>query len=191
MHIISGLYKSRKILTPKGEKTRPTSSRLREALFNICQNEIEGASFLDLFAGSGAMGLEALSRGARQACFVDNNRESIRCIQSNLIAFEASKNGEVLFSDVFSAMKKLAKLGKQFDMIYADPPYDTVASKNQEQISLSAQVVAVLDELIKRGGILFLEDEVQALPEAKTFKHLTFKDTRVMGRSALQCWCYC
>jgi 16S rRNA (guanine(966)-N(2))-methyltransferase RsmD len=197
MHIISGLYKNRKILTPKGEKTRPTSGRLREALFNICQNEIEEAAFLDLFAGSGAMGLEALSRGAKQACFVDNSRESIRCIQSNLTTYDATKNGEVLFSDVFIAMKKLAKLGRQFDMIYADPPYDIVALKNQEQVSLSAQVLIVLDELIeagqpllKRGGILFLEDEVQALPEGKTFKHLIFKDKRVMGRSALQCWYY-
>ncbi len=177
--------------------TRPTSGRLREALFNICRNEIEGAAFLDLFAGSGAMGLEALSRGARQACFVDNNRESIRCIQSNLTTFDATKSGDVLFSDVFSAMKKLAKLGRQFDVIYADPPYDTVASKNQEHVSLSAQVLTVLDELIeagqpllKRGGILFLEDDVQALPEEKILKHLAFKDTRVMGRSALQCWYY-
>ncbi|HEV8052498.1 MAG TPA: 16S rRNA (guanine(966)-N(2))-methyltransferase RsmD [Parachlamydiaceae bacterium] len=195
MQIFSGLYKNRKILTPEGEETRPTSGRLREALFNICQGEIEGASFLDLFAGSGAMGLEALSRGAKTATFVDNNRDSIRCIRSNLAAFGVENCGEVMFLDAFEAMKKLAKQGHQFDLIYADPPYNTMLPGDLEKNSLSAQTLVILDELIeqnlpllKKGGTLFLEDNLKALPLEGAYKHLIFKDKRSMGRTALQRW---
>lgn len=197
MHIFSGLYKSRKIITPKGEKTRPTSGRLREALFNICQGEVEGASFLDLFAGSGAMGLEALSRGAKQATFVDNSKESIRCIQANLTALGVVKMGEVVYGDAFDAMKKLAKRGRCFDVIYADPPYDTLVHFGEEKVTYSTNVLMVLDELIdqnlpllKQGGSLFLEDALESLPEDKKFKHLVLNDKRNMGRSALQHWTY-
>ena len=195
MHIFSGLYKSRKIITPSGDKTRPTSGRLREALFNICQNTIDEAAFLDLFAGSGAMGLEALSRGAKQAVFVDHSKESIRCIQANLAALGISKMGEALYADVFSAMKKLAKRGNVFDVIYADPPYDTLFDSGIEKFTYSTNVLNVLDELtelklplLKAGGSLFLEDALESLPENKKFKHLILKDKRKMGRSALQHW---
>ncbi len=82
MRIIAGIYKNRNIRTPKGGNTRPTSGMLREAVFNICQASIEKAHFLDLFAGSGAMGLEALSRGAKHAVFVDNHREAIQMYQA-------------------------------------------------------------------------------------------------------------
>jgi 16S rRNA (guanine966-N2)-methyltransferase len=195
MQIISGQYKSRKLLAPKGQHTRPTSGRLREALFNICQAEIKDATFLDLFAGSGAMGIEALSRGAKRVVFVDNNRESIRCIQANLIALKIEKNSEVIHMDVFEAMKKLAKRGVIFDVIYADPPYNQTTSVNN---SLSRQVVVVLDELIdqkltllKTGGTLIVEDAANALSEVKKFKHVILQDQRKMGRSALQRWSYC
>jgi 16S rRNA (guanine966-N2)-methyltransferase len=181
MQIISGIYKSRKILAPKGKKTRPTSGKLREALFNICQNEIEGALFLDLYAGTGAMGLEALSRGAKHATFVDNDRESIRCIHSNLSAFGIEMEADVICADVFEAMKKLSKRGCQYDLIYADPPYG---------ISYSAQVLALIEELplLNKGGRLFLEDASGSLPEKRILKHLILKDSRKMGRSVLQHW---
>lgn len=197
MQIFSGLYKNRKIIAPEGEATRPTSGRLREALFNICQGEMEDASFLDLFAGSGAMGLEALSRGAKTATFVDNNRDSIRCIRANLAAYGIEKCGEVMFLDAFEAMKKLAKQGHQFDVIYADPPYNTLTPGSQEKNSLSAQVLLILDGLIeqglpllKKGGALFLEDNLKSLPEGTAYKHLVLQDRRSMGRSALQRWSY-
>lgn len=195
MHIFSGLYKSRKILSPKGQKTRPTSGRLREALFNICQLEIKEAVFLDLFSGSGAMGIEALSRGANEVVFVDNSRESIRCIQSNLAALGIVSKAQVIYSDVFDAMKKLAKCGCHFDVIYADPPYDTFISSHQGNHSLSDQVLTLLDELLelkflllKRGGMLFLEDALDSQSLQKSVKNLILKDKRNMGRSALQQW---
>lgn len=170
--------------------TRPTSGRLREALFNICR-DIEGADFLDLFAGSGAMGLEALSRGAKHATFVDNSRESIRCIHSNLNAFEINKEAEVIFGDAFEMMKKLAKKGYRYDFIYADPPY-AVFNKG---ISFSVQVIVVLEKLfeenfrlLKERGTVFLEDALETTTHDNMFKHFILKDSRKMGRSVLQQW---
>lgn len=195
MHIIAGLYKSRKIEAPKGEKTRPSSGRLREAFFNICQSRMEDALFLDLFAGSGAMGLEALSRGARHATFVDNNRESTRCIQSNLATLGITQSGEVIYSDVFDAMKKLAKKKCLFDLIYADPPYETYLHTGQGETAFSTYVLTTLDALIDAQlpllapqGSLFIEESAGILPEAAKFKHLLLQDTRNMGRSSLQQW---
>lgn len=198
MHIFSGIFRSRKIVAPKGSETRPTSGRLREALFNICQGEIEGACFLDLFAGSGAMGLEALSRGAVKATFVDNSKESIRCIRTNIEALDLEKSCNVIYGDVFNSIKDLAKAGQTFDLIYADPPYETYASDKDGKKSYSARVVEILEGLIaegkpllKPGGSLFIEDAAGILLEGeKASGHLVLHDTRKMGRSALQHWTY-
>lgn len=83
LRVIAGKYKGRSLKTPKATSTRPTQGMLREAVFNICQNEIEGAFFLDLFAGSGAMGFEAISRGAMKATLVEQNRQAQLCIKEN------------------------------------------------------------------------------------------------------------
>lgn len=195
MHIISGRFKSRKLSAPKGDKTRPTSGRLREALFNICQHQIEGARFLDLFAGSGAMGIEALSRGAARSVFVDTSRDSIRCIHANVEAFGLEADSEIMCLDVFEAMSKLAKRGYSFDIIYADPPYGQIEKTKGN--ALSQHVATILDGLIdmklpllKPGGALFLEDDSESLSERQVFKHLTLLDSRKMGHSALQRWSY-
>src|ERR1700722_2602828 len=147
MQIYSGLHKGRVIQSPKGLKTRPTSGRLREALFNICQGEVEGTRFLDLFAGSGAMGMEALSRGAQSSTFVDNSKESIRCIQANIHMVKAEKHAEIIYGDVFDILGKLAKRGRSFELIYADPPYDQM-SKGEEGLSYSGKVLMLIDHLI-------------------------------------------
>lgn len=196
MHIISGLYKGRKILAPKGLKTRPTSGRLREALFNICQGEIEGIAFLDLFAGSGAMGLEAYSRGAQIVTFVDNSRESIRCIQENIRTLGLEKCSRVIYGDVFEALADLARRGNGYDLIYADPPYESHLNVDKSSLSYSARLVQLIDRyldnkqgLLKLGGSLFIEDAANAVPQdQEAIKHLELRSTRIMGRSALQHW---
>ena len=196
MHIISGLYKGRKILAPKGLKTRPTSGRLREALFNICQGEVEGAAFLDLFAGSGAMGLEAYSRGARMTTFVDNSRESIRCIQGNLQALDLEKTSKVIYGDVFEVLADLVRRGNGYDLIYADPPYESYVNIEKSSLSYSARLVQLIDRytgseqaLLKLGGSLFIEDAANAVPQDQAeVKHLELRSSRLMGRSALQHW---
>src|SRR5437016_10865163 len=95
MRIIAGEFKKAKILTPKGDATRPTQGRLREAVFNICQHEIIGANFLDICAGSGAMGLEALSRNAKSATFIDNSREAVQTISDNIKNFQLESKTKV------------------------------------------------------------------------------------------------
>lgn len=180
MHIFSGKHKNRTIHAPKGMKTRPTSGRLREALFNICQSEVSDAVFLDLFAGSGAIGLEALSRGASQVTFVDNSRESVRCIYSNIALLQEENHSEVLYGDAFLYVEKLTKQKKQFDIIYLDPPYDSPSS-------YSERILREIDnsQLLKEQGLLFIEDSTDALKNPENLTQLFLKSARRMGRSAL------
>ena len=99
MRIIAGVRRGKKLLSPLGEQVRPTTNMVKEALFNILQFQIEGRRFLDLFAGSGQIGLEALSRGAREAVFVDSSRDSVRVIEKNLAAAGFSESARVVAAD--------------------------------------------------------------------------------------------
>lgn len=177
MRIIAGSYKNKSLQTPKGFSTRPTSNKLRAALFNICQQYIEGASFLDLFAGSGAMGLEALSRGAKEAVFVDNSRESAHCIQENLHLLKAEEKGEVICHDALKAIHLLEKRGRQFDIIYADPPYEQ---------DYGSKVVDLIDRgsLLSENGQFFIEESKKFSPDQ--LSNLEIISIRRMGRSMLQ-----
>jgi 16S rRNA (guanine966-N2)-methyltransferase len=174
MHIIAGNYKNRILSTPKGNQTRPTSSRLREALFNICQGSIVNTSFLDLFAGSGAIGLEALSRGASKAVLVDSSKECGRCISKNVDSLKVQSQATVLCNDVFAAIKKLSSSGNAFDIIYADPPYEMMGTFNGQVLPYSQQVLSLIDTLplLKVGGYLYIEDVFtpEQLGEVPTLK---------------------
>jgi 16S rRNA (guanine966-N2)-methyltransferase len=119
MRLTGGILKNRALKAPKGDSTRPTSEKLRQAVFNILQHRIEGATFLDLFAGSGAMGLEALSRGAIKATFVENHREAIKTLYANIESLGLQDSTKVITEN---AKKVIAKLGS-FDIVYVDPPY--------------------------------------------------------------------
>ncbi|MDB6081467.1 MAG: hypothetical protein JWO53_739, partial [Chlamydiia bacterium] len=123
MHIIAGSFRHRKLVAPQGDKTRPTSSRLRETVFNICQGSIENTNFLDICAGSGAMGLEALSRGAKSAIFIDNNQQAIRAISKNISLCGVEKLTEIIYKDALGALKQLEQSNHKFDLCYLDPPY--------------------------------------------------------------------
>lgn len=122
MRVIAGKARSLKLMTPPGMDTRPTTDRTKETLFNILQPEISGARFLDLFSGSGAIGIEALSRGAAFAVFVEKDRAAAECIQKNLAFTKLGDNGQILRKDVKAALKSLEK-GAAFDLIFMDPPY--------------------------------------------------------------------
>ena len=180
MHIFAGKFKNRTLQAPKGSTTRPTSGRLREAVFNICQTYIDGSEFLDLFAGSGAMGLEALSRGAVHATFIDNSKDSTRCIQSNVQHFNVEEMTEVLGGDVFLMLERLKKHNRQFDIIYVDPPYDSPSS-------YSERIIHLIDssDLLKNGGNLFIEDSTASMPTLGLWQHLKHKSSRKMGRTVL------
>jgi 16S rRNA (guanine966-N2)-methyltransferase len=118
--IISGLFKGRKIKTLSSLSTRPSSSKCRAGVFNICQLKIENSCFLDLYAGSGAMGIEALSRGASFSIFLENNRQAIRCIEDNISLLNIRDKTEIICLDVLLGLKKVKR---RADIVYIDPPY--------------------------------------------------------------------
>ena len=121
MRIISGTRRGRKLKEPRGLDIRPTSDIVKESIFNIIQFDIEGARVLDLFAGTGQLGIEALSRGARGAVFVDSKPEAARLIRENLKMCGFEDLAEVHTRDALSYLKG----GERFDLIFVDPPYDT------------------------------------------------------------------
>ena len=121
MRIITGKAKGIILKTPKGDSTRPTAERVKEAVFSMLQFDIEGRSVLDLFAGSGQMGLEALSRGAANATFVDKSKDAVNFIKNNIEKTKLNENATVLQSDYLDFIKRNA--GKQYDIIIIDPPY--------------------------------------------------------------------
>jgi 16S rRNA (guanine966-N2)-methyltransferase len=121
MRVIAGTYGGRTLKAPPGANTRPTSDRVRESLFSILGEQTEGARVLDLFAGSGALGLEALSRGAGDVTFVDDNRSAIAAIKGNLTALKA--NAQVRHSDALRFLGAASNSGTQYDLVFLDPPY--------------------------------------------------------------------
>jgi len=124
MRIISGTSKGRKLVTPKNWSLRPTSDRVKESIFNILREQIEGGMVLDLFAGTGNLGIEALSRGAKKVIFVEKGRHALRLIQRNLAQFGLEERSEVLPIDANRAIGILKQRGKTFDLIFMDPPYE-------------------------------------------------------------------
>src|SRR5438045_4581545 len=124
MRIIAGKVRSRQLKSLKGLTLRPTSDMLRETLFNILGPAVEGSRFLDLFAGTGAVGIEAISRGAALAVFVENHASTMRLLRENLAALEIKSEARVIASSASSAIAKLEKeIPAIFDFIFLDPPY--------------------------------------------------------------------
>ena len=123
MRISAGEHRGRRLQSPKGRKTRPTSDILRQALFNVLGPRIQGAFVLDLFAGTGAVGLEALSRGAAKAIFVENDRRAVESLRANLAALKLTARARVLVGDVLSRLATFEQAGERFDCVFLDPPY--------------------------------------------------------------------
>jgi len=149
MRVIAGTYRSRRLAAPRGLATRPTSDRLRETLFNVLASRIEGAVFVDLYAGSGAVGIEALSRGAKLVHFVDKASPAVAAIRSNLAALEIRSGFEV------EAMSVASALGRFFaaTIIFLDPPYEA-AGEYERTLSLIGEEAA---SLLTSDGIVIAE----------------------------------
>lgn len=122
MRVIAGTAKRLRLKAPAGEHTRPTADRIKETLFNMLRPYLDDAVFLDLFAGSGGIGIEALSRGARHAYFAENDRQAISCIQENLKATHLEERATLLRADALAALSRISE--KEVDLIFLDPPYD-------------------------------------------------------------------
>ena len=124
MRVISGKYRGRRLKGPEGLELRPTADRLKESLFNILAPVISGAVVLDAFGGTGAIGIEALSRGARETVFIESSNASCRLIRKNLELCGIQSGYRILQQDVFMAMRSLARAGFQANIVFFDPPYD-------------------------------------------------------------------
>ena len=135
MRIIAGEFKGRRIDAPKGSDTRPTLDRVKESLFGIIQFELYGRTVLDLFAGSGSLGIEAMSRGARLVVFNDASSECARLIRQNLEKLHASSAFEVFARDGLDLLTMLERRQAQFDIVFLDPPYDCDATEVLSEIS--------------------------------------------------------
>src|SRR5918999_4707697 len=130
MRVIAGRYGGRRLQAPPGAATRPTSDRVREALFSVLGGRVDGANVLDLFAGSGALGIEALSRGAAEATFVDSAPAAARAVRANLEAL--GLEAEVHRADARAFLRAARKGGRQYDLVLIDPPYRRAAALARE-----------------------------------------------------------
>jgi 16S rRNA (guanine(966)-N(2))-methyltransferase RsmD len=181
MRVIAGKARRLNLKTVPGMETRPTTDRIKETLFNILQPEMPGCRFLDLFAGSGAIGIEALSRGAELAVFVEKNPKACTCIRENLAFTKLQDSGKLLNMDVLQAMRSLEGKGA-FDCIFMDPPYN---QELERQVLEYLQNSTVADEntlLIVEADLYtefpYLEEygyELLRSKEYKTNKHVFLK----------------
>ena len=131
MRVIAGMYRRRLLAAPAGLVTRPTSDRLRETLFNVLAPEVEDARFADLYAGTGAVGIEALSRGAAHVTFVENAAAPLRALRSNLATLGIEKGYQVEQRSVSNALRNLAQRDPRFTLVYLDPPWEDTAAYQQ------------------------------------------------------------
>ena len=147
MRVITGKARGVQLKTPEGMQTRPTTDRVKEAMFSIVQFDIPGAAILDLFGGTGQLGIEALSRGARSAVFVDAGEPACRLIRENLKRTKLENQAKVIRSDYLSF---LGRCSEQFDIIFLDPPYAEVFLEN------ALNHITEID-ILRSGGIIVAE----------------------------------
>jgi 16S rRNA (guanine(966)-N(2))-methyltransferase RsmD len=124
MRVIAGIYRSRQLSAPRGMQTRPTSDRLRETLFNILAPRLDGCCFVDLYAGTGAVGIEALSRGAEHVWFAENAEPALVALRQNLAALKVSRGFTLEDRGVGATLQRLGKLPQRIDVVFLDPPYE-------------------------------------------------------------------
>jgi 16S rRNA (guanine(966)-N(2))-methyltransferase RsmD len=151
MRVIAGKYRSRLLQGPGALRLRPTSDRLRETLFNVLGPSLEDSLFVDLFAGTGAVGIEAISRGARETIFVESNAKAARLIRENLKSLDILTTAELIEAPAIRGLEKMATRHRLADFIFLDPPYEKTAEYEQ--------VLAFLDasHLIASHGIVIVE----------------------------------
>lgn len=175
MRIIAGEFRSRTLLAPKGMDTRPTLDRTRESLFNIISAECPEARVLDLYAGSGALALEALSRGAASAVLCDKSREAARVIAANIASLKVGDRARLMAMSDQQAVRMLEQEGAKFDLVFLDPPYrmDTVPA------------CRMLDEagVLLDDALVVIEHAAESVPEPPECFRLTdrrrYRDTMI------------
>jgi 16S rRNA (guanine(966)-N(2))-methyltransferase RsmD len=155
--IIGGSGKGRRLKAPAGDATRPTGARVRQTLFDILAGAIPGGRFLDAFAGSGGVGLEALSRGARRVVLVDESRAAVEAVRANVALVRGGAGADVLRQDARNALAALRDRGERFDVVYLDPPYDS---------DLYEPMLPLAEAVLAEDGVIVAEHfHKRALPE--------------------------
>ena len=177
MRVIGGIYRGRSLRTIGGLDVRPTSDRLRETLFNILATKISGSRFLDICAGSGAVGIEALSRGAIAVTFIERSRHACAAIEANLNALAIKSKATSINRDAASALKRLEQESEPFDIVFFDPPYASeVYGHVMKQLGSGV--------LLAAGAVVIVEHRVKAPPESEYGRLRIFREVK-QGESAL------
>ena len=179
MRIIGGLYRHRNIDFPLNAKTRPTKDMVRQGIFNAIAPDINGKTVLDLFAGSGAMGIEAISRGASKAIFIDHDYEAISCIKKNLSSLNITAF-EVYRMEAQKALDFFASKQYVFDVVFLDPPY-------AENLFVLIIGRLINEGLLAQNGIIVLENQKPIIPDAIPFRkiktyHYGITDVTILWR---------
>jgi 16S rRNA (guanine966-N2)-methyltransferase len=182
MRITGGVFRSRTLFAPRGHATRPTSDRVREALFSILASRggVASARVLDVFAGTGALGLEALSRGAAHVVFVESGREALKSLGRNVVALAVGDRATIVDQKIERA---LSRLEGPFDLVLCDPPYALVRDPAFEE------TLAALVRLLREGGTLVLEHDSKDPPPPSP-PGLAVPFTRLYGDTALSVYSF-
>lgn len=155
MRVITGKARGRKLITLSGDDVRPTTDKVKESVFSIIQFEVEGRMFLDLFAGSGQMGIEALSRGAKGAYFFDMRKDAVAVVRKNLETLGLSEDAQVRLGDSFALLSGCAQ---KFDVAFVDPPYNK---------GLAKRALEMLPSVMNNTGVIVVETaDTEELPES-------------------------
>ena len=154
--VVTGRFRGAVLQAPEGDRTRPTTDKVKEALFSIIQSYVPGSEFLDLYSGSGQIGIEALSRGARRATLVDKSGQAAGIIKRNIEKVRLNGSDEIRFykMNVSQALELLGKEGVKFDIIFMDPPYKDVPLRLEEETRLISE-----NRLLADGGMLIAEHD--------------------------------
>ena len=180
MRVIAGRAGSIPLLAPEGNKTRPTTDRIKETLFNIISPYIYDSVFLDIFSGSGAIAIEALSRGARKAYLIENDRRALDCIRKNLEKTRLAKEATVIGKDVFNALTELSgEKGLRMDVIFMDPPYSLglekqVLSKIRASGLADEDTLFIVEADLKSDAYSLIPEGyvIESIKKYKTNRHI-------------------
>ena len=176
MKVISGTLKGRNIIGYNIDGTRPTMDRVKESLFATIQSYVKDSIVLDLFAGSGQLGIEAISNGANTCYFIDNNKEVIKVLNQNISNLNIKSNSKVILSDWKKSLNEFANQGIKFDLIFVDPPYDyNVYEKILEKVSTL--------NLLNENGLIILEHSNLKFKES--YNNLTLYKTKKYGSKSI------
>ena len=175
MRVISGKSRGKKLVSLEGDNTRPTLDRVKEALFNKIQFNIQDATVLDLFAGTGALGIEALSRGAKEVVFCDKVAEAIKVIKQNVTNTNNLAKSIIINKDCKEVLEKLSNQNKKFDIVFLDPPYKT-------NLAIESLQKIIMSNLLTEDGIIIIEtDDINKEKEILKIEEVEIFDKRKYG----------